>query len=168
MRHFAADRRLRPSRHSGRTMLAAALCTTVLLVSCGGDETSGTTSVAVDLGVGSLPAGDTSPTVPAGPTQTTTADSSPSLVTAGPVQVDVVVGRDSGPDRVEQIAVGSDVTVNITNPDAADEFHVHGFDLERAVDAGVMATFNFTADTAGTFEIESHETGEVLVVLVVE
>lgn len=139
----------------------------VVAVSCGSDEAPAASSVAVDLGVGSLPAGDTSPTVPVESPQTTSADNSPVLVTAGPVQIDIVVGRDSGPDRVEEIALGSDVTVNITNPDAADEFHLHGIELERSVGAGVMATFNFTANSPGTYELESHETGGVLVVLVV-
>ncbi len=87
---------------------------------------------------------------------------------AGPVQIDVVVGVDSGADRTEYVQAGEDVTLNITNPDAADEFHIHGIDLEQAVDAGVMATFNFTADTPGTYEVESHVTEAVLVVIVVQ
>lgn len=166
MRHFAADRRSNPARQAVRWGVVAAVAVS-MMAACGSDDTSAASSVAVDLGVGSLPVGDTSPTVPLDSTASTTPDSSPVQVTTGPVQIDVVVGRDSGPDRVEQIAVGSDVTVNITNPDAADEFHLHGIDLERAVDAGVMATFNFTATTPGTYELESHETGGVLVVLVV-
>lgn len=147
--------------------LAAGVLVAVLMAACGGDDTPAAASVAVDLGVGSLPTGDTSPTVPVEPVATTTPDTSPILVTTGPVQIDVVVGRDSGPDRIEQVAVGSDVTINITNPDAADEFHLHGIELERSVGAGVMATFNFTANTPGTYELESHETDGVLVVLVV-
>jgi len=166
MRHFAADRCSNPARQALRWSATAAAAVT-LLAACGTAEGSATSSVAVDLGVGSLPQGDTSPTVPMPSSASTTPDTSPALVTTGPVQIDVVVGRDSGPDRVEQIALGSDVTVNITNPDAADEFHLHGIDLERTVDAGVMATFNFTATTPGTYELESHETNGVLVVLVV-
>ena len=86
----------------------------------------------------------------------------------GPVQIDAVVGVDSGEDRVEYVQAGEDVTLNITNPDAADEFHIHGIDLEQEVAAGVMATFNFTADTPGTYEVESHVTEAVLVVIVVQ
>ena len=85
----------------------------------------------------------------------------------GPVQIDVVVGVDSSPDRIERVSVGESVTVNLTNPNSHDEFHIHGIDLEQNVEAGVMATFNFTADAPGTYEIESHETGDVLVVIVV-
>lgn len=166
MRQLTAVGGRRIERRATRRLIAAAFVG-VLFTSCGGGESSATSSVAVDLGVGSLPAGDTSPTVPVDPVATTTPDTTPALVTTGPVQIDVVVGRDSGPDRVERIAVGSDVTVNITNPDAADEFHLHGIDLERSVAAGVMATFNFTATAPGTYELESHETDGVLIVLVV-
>lgn len=83
----------------------------------------------------------------------------------GPVQIDVLVGTDSGPDRVELVKVGADVTLNITNPSAADEYHVHGIDLEQKADAGVMVTLNFTIDAPGTYEVESHVTEDVLLVI---
>ena len=86
----------------------------------------------------------------------------------GPVQIDVIVGVDDSPDRRETVKVGESVTVNITNPNHHDEYHIHGVDLEQKVDAGVMATFNFVALTPGSFEVESHDTEDVLFVLVVE
>ncbi|MFM2078898.1 MAG: hypothetical protein RJA49_2788 [Actinomycetota bacterium] len=92
-------------------------------------------------------------------------DTTPGTVAEGPVQIDVVVGRDSGPDRVEKVRVGSDVTLNITNPNAADEYHVHVIDLEQKADAGVMSTMNFTVDQPGTYEVESHVTEDVLLVI---
>ena len=84
---------------------------------------------------------------------------------SGPVQIDVVVGKDSSPDRVELVAVGSDITLNITNPNAEDEYHVHGIDLEQKAAKGEMATMNFTLDTPGTYEVESHVTEDVLLVI---
>ena len=89
----------------------------------------------------------------------------PETAVDGPVQIDVVVGVDSGEDRVVKVKVSADITLNITNPDAADEFHVHGVELEQSVDAGVMATFNFTLDEAGTYEVESHVTDDVLLII---
>lgn len=86
---------------------------------------------------------------------------------AGPAQIDVRLGVDSGPQRVEIVAKDTAVQINITNPDAADEFHLHGYDIEQKVKAGETATFNFSADQVGTFEVESHETNAVLMVLVV-
>lgn len=142
--------------------LAAIPVAALLLAACGGGNDSAATSVAP---ASSADATTTSFTVTTMATGTTMADNNTTVVVQGPVQVDVVVGVDSGAERVERVAVGSDVTVNITNPNAADEFHVHGIELEQSVDAGVTATFNFVADTPGTYEIESHETEEVLVVI---
>ena len=45
------------------------------------------------------------------------------------------------------------------------DYHVHGYDLEKKAAAGVEATFEFTADTAGSFEVESHNTDKVLATL---
>lgn len=83
-----------------------------------------------------------------------------------PVAISVVVGEDTGPDRVETVAVGATVKVTLTNPDSTDDFHLHGYDLSTGdVAAGEEVVISFTADRAGSFELESHETGDVLVVL---
>jgi hypothetical protein len=149
-----------------RTLRALALipATAILLVACGNDDETSTDGTVAET---TVPAVDSSAATTTLPASDTTAPQETTVETAvdGPVQIDVVVGLDSGPDRVELVKVGSDVQLNITNPDAADEFHIHGIELEQSVDAGVTATFNFVADTAGTFEVESHETEDVLVVI---
>jgi hypothetical protein len=149
-----------------RTLRALALipATAILLVACGNDDEASTDSTVAET---TVPAVDSSAATTTLPASDTTAPQETTVETAvdGPVQIDVVVGLDSGPDRVELVKVGSDVQINITNPDAADEFHIHGIELEQSVDAGVTATFNFVADTAGTFEVESHVTEDVLVVI---
>ncbi len=82
------------------------------------------------------------------------------------VELSVIVGVDSAADRVEQIPLGSTVRVQITNPDAADQFHLHGYDIESGeVSAGETAIIEFEATTAGSFEFESHVTEQVLLVL---
>ena len=40
--------------------------------------------------------------------------------------------------------------------DAHDVIHLHGYDTEKDIEAGKPATFKFTADIEGIFEIESH------------
>ncbi len=85
--------------------------------------------------------------------------------TVGSVTIDVTVGTDSGEDRVEQIHLGATLTLNITDPAADQTYHVHDYDFEQEVAAGETATFTFTADKAGTFEVESHVTEEVILVL---
>lgn len=78
----------------------------------------------------------------------------------------VTAGVDSGPDRVEEVSVGESVELTIVNPDDDDEFHVHGFDLGgEETPAGEEKVFAFTATEAGDFEVESHVSGEVLVVI---
>ena len=96
----------------------------------------------------------------------TTVASTESTMSDGSVTIDVVVGENSGPDRVEEVALGSQVTLTFTNPDADDEFHVHGYDLGGDMTKkGDTKTFTFTADKAGEYEVESHLTEDVLMVL---
>ena len=123
----------------------------LLLGACGDDSSSSTTE---------SPATVATTTAPADTTAATTPDTA-----ASGAGTTVVVGVDSGEDRVVKVKVSADITLNITNPDAADEFHVHGVELEQSVDAGVMATFNFTLDEAGTYEVESHVTDDVLLII---
>ena len=83
-----------------------------------------------------------------------------------PLQIDVTVGEDSSPDRIELVEVDASVRITLTNPAAEDEYHLHGYDIVTSKMApGMPATISFTADEPGTFELESHVTGDVLVVL---
>jgi len=96
----------------------------------------------------------------------TTAASTESTIGDGSVTIDVVVGENSGPDRVEEVALGSQVTLNFTNNEAEDEYHVHGYDLGGGTTKkGNTKTFTFTADRAGDYEVESHSSEAVLMVL---
>ena len=53
--------------------------------------------------------------------------------------------------------LGSTVELQITS-DVDDEVHVHGFEVEKPLDAGRATTIELTADEAGLFEVETHET----------
>jgi len=129
--------------------ITAPLVALVLALSaCGGSGTTDTTSPAVDS---SAPV---------------TTDPAAGKLAA--VTVDVTVGVDSGADRRESIALGAPVTVNLVNPGGDDEFHLHGYDLSTGeTPKGVTSSISFTANKAGEFELESHVSGDVLVVLVV-
>ncbi len=84
-----------------------------------------------------------------------------------PYALSVTVGVDAAPERIERVPLGATVSIALTNPSAADEFHLHGYDLGdgQVIPAGETATFTFVADRAGSFELESHETGDVLMIL---
>lgn len=163
--------------HLLRRAAAAIAVMPLVATACGDDDNPpfATTAVTpIESGTTPFDVNDTTPygtidttpldTVPVDqvpPTGQASAHSNP----AGPVQIDVRVGTDSGPDRVEIVQKGSEVQLNITNPSADDEFHIHGYDLEQDVPKGNTATFNFVAGQVGSFEVESHETENVLVVI---
>ena len=120
------------------------------LAACSSDSTSTDTVAAVETTVNTF--SDTSTTI-----------------SDGSITIEVVVGENSGPDRVEEIPLGAQVTLQFTNPDADDEYHVHGYDLGGGVTKkGEMKTFTFTADKAGDYEIESHISEKVLAVIRVQ
>ncbi len=85
------------------------------------------------------------------------------------VEISVIIGQTSGSAVAYQATLGSKVQIKILNPDADDEFHLHGYDLGGGVTpAGQEAIVEFTADKLGSFDLESHITGEWILTLVVE
>ncbi len=140
-------------------VLAASALATVLFASCadGSPSVESTVSVSSPTVVDSVDTETTS--VP-------TTEVAPPTTTDGVVRISVTVGVDSGADRIEEVSIGDPIELTMLNPDADDEFHVHGFDLggDETL-AGEEKTFAFTATEAGDFEVESHVTGDVLVVI---
>ena len=106
---------------------------------------------------------DPAPSVPAA--SSSPAASSPA---AGALTVDITIaGGDVLPNGQKlDVAVGQQVVLNVTS-DEDDEIHAHtggdGYELE--VSAGVPTTGTFTLDSAGSFEVESHELEKVIVVV---
>lgn len=87
-------------------------------------------------------------------------------VAVEPLEIDVTVGENSGNDRIEVVALGDEVRITLVNPTQEDEYHLHGYDIvSKKMAPGAPATLSFTANVAGTFELESHVSNEVLVVL---
>jgi heme/copper-type cytochrome/quinol oxidase subunit 2 len=85
-------------------------------------------------------------------TQTETTPEPPDVsVTRIQVQGGAVQG---GPQSIE-VEQGEPVRI-IVAADAADEIHLHGYDLTREAAPGAPARFNFTANLEGVFELESH------------
>lgn len=97
---------------------------------------------------------------------TTVVAASPSTKVAGPIEISVTVGTDSAADRVEEVPLGSQVNITLTNPNVEDEFHLHDYDLSTGMTPkGEAAVISLTADKEGLFDLESHVTDEVLVVI---
>jgi hypothetical protein len=179
-------------RHRIPSLLIGLTAIVGLLAACGGSDDGGAATTAAGESVTTSAAGGATATTAAPVSSMAPTDSAdvpvvatdpaataapvdssdivlppPSDTSDMPVVISVTVGVDSGEDRVESVPVGSIVSITITNPDSADEFHLHGYDLgdSQEVAAGESVTFTFTADTAGEFELESHTTDALLLLL---
>lgn len=72
-----------------------------------------------------------------------------------PERIVLRAGRPEG--GVARIEASKGATVRfVVVSDAADEIHLHGYDISRDAAAGRPARFRFKADVEGVFEIESH------------
>jgi len=92
-----------------------------------------------------------------------------SAVTDEVAEISVIIGQTSGSAVAYQASFGQKVRITILNPDADDEFHLHGYELGgQAVPAGQESVIEFTADQLGMFDLESHVTGEWILTLVIE
>jgi FtsP/CotA-like multicopper oxidase with cupredoxin domain len=82
----------------------------------------------------------------------------------------VEVAIEDGAMTPEEIEVGEGdrVTLRMTTPGPPTEVHLHGYDLEEEVEPGEPAALSFEANLTGRFEIEDHETEEVLGALLVQ
>ena len=60
-----------------------------------------------------------------------------------------------GPGDIK-VKKGDQVTI-VVSADAPDDVHLHGYDIEKSVAPGQPATFTFSAEIEGIFEMESHK-----------
>jgi hypothetical protein len=77
------------------------------------------------------------------------------------IEVTYADGKASGDTGRVQVAKGTAVTLVVTS-DAADEVHVHGYDIEKELTAGTPVTLTFDATITGVFEVELHHADTVL------
>jgi hypothetical protein len=141
-----------------------AVCLAIGLTACGSSNGSSSGSGSPgSTAAGSATTLEDQPTPTSGPPV-------PATVTDGKATIDVTVGTDdfttTGGTSVVSVPKGTPVTINMTASDAED-YHLHGYDLEQKAEAGQTSTFEFTADQTGQFDLESHLTENTLLVLVV-
>ena len=96
-------------------------------------------------------------------TETTgTPDRETAAEPAEPPRVERIALRGGAPQggvRTLRYQRGQTVRLVVTS-DAADEIHVHGYDLTQNPAPGNPVRFRFEADIEGVFEIESHVAGD--------
>lgn len=87
--------------------------------------------------------------------------------TAEPVTVELEVPAGGIAQPIEQhVDLGAEVTLRVTSAED-DELHVHGYELHILTPAGETVEEVFEANMSGSYEIESHEAGQVYMNLVV-
>jgi hypothetical protein len=145
-----------------RTVLVPAVFV-VALAACGSDNSKSSASPTTTSAASPAPSGTTPSPASTGDTAAPTASS----IAGASDEIIVHVGVDDAAtagSRVENVKLGENVILRLTS-DSDEDYHVHGYDLEQKVAAGVEAQFEFKADMAGDFEVESHVTDKVYVVL---
>lgn len=80
------------------------------------------------------------------------------------VRVSVADGKVKPATRRVEVERDSQVRLLITS-DVDDDVHVHGYDIEAALEAGRTTTVELVADQQGVFEVETHDGGLTLLQL---
>ena len=124
--------------------------------------------IATCLLLGSVGCSSSDTTSDAGEDAAIVEDETVEVATDEPVEISVIIGQTSGSAVAYQATLGSKVQIKILNPDADDEFHLHGYELTAIATAGQETMIEFTADQLGSFDLESHKTGDWILTLVVE
>ena len=153
-----------------RTLVVPTLLAIALTAACGSDNGSSASTTAASAAGTSAAGQDTSSPSSSTPTPASTGDTAApgtNQIPGAPNEIIVHIGVDDAStvgSRVENVKLGDHVVLRLAS-DTDENYHVHGYDLEQKVAAGVEAQFEFTADKAGDFEVESHNTEKVYVVL---
>ena len=141
------------SRNQRIGLLAAAAVVVVgaivVAVGAGGDDDSGSADTAAQTATETT-ATETSEGEPAKTETVETTAPAPQAFS-----VDIKGGQPVGGVEDIKVKKGDRVTI-VVSADAEDDIHLHGYDIEKPVEPGKPATFKFTADIEGIFEMESH------------
>lgn len=140
------------SRFAFRSVLGAAAVGLVLLSGCGAEPVRAAAPSETPAGISAGPAPASEPAsepapAPAPEVQAVRLSYAGGEVVGGVQRIPVALGS-----RAELVVSG----------DAADELHLHGYDIRQPVPAGGSGTIAFTADVPGVFELELHDSGALL------
>ena len=142
----------------------------LVLAGCGGGDSGSSASTPSPSAPASTPT-STLPTTSATPGSPNTSSPSNTADPSGEqadVTVDVTVanGKVNPSGATIKVKAGQTVLVKVIS-DADDELHIHCYDKELELTPGKAASVKFTANMKGTFEVETHKSGKLVVKLVV-
>lgn len=80
--------------------------------------------------------------------------------TAEPQTVELEITDPPPATQRIELNLGAEITMRITTA-RADHAHLHGYELEEFTEPGETIEWVFTADMAGTYELESHVTDAI-------
>lgn len=98
-------------------------------------------------------------------TQNTTGQPEQPPAEAEPRVYSINISETSEPETIE-VTQGEEITVKLTSQ-SPEEVHLHGYDISADVNPGQPTEVTFTADTAGQFALESHDSGAELATIIV-
>ena len=112
-----------------------------------------------------MPTASTPATPPKNATPSNTTDPSGDEADVN-VEVTIAGGKVSPSGTSIKVAAGNTVKI-VGTSDVDEELHVHGYDKTLELKPGKPSSLTFKADTKGTFEVETHESGKLVAKLVV-
>ncbi|MFM8529885.1 MAG: hypothetical protein ACKOD2_09465, partial [Ilumatobacteraceae bacterium] len=148
--------------HTGfvkRFLLVPTLSSLLIISGCGSSGSSDADPTAAPS-TEQIAATPTDPMTTMPPTSTAAKDE-PETGTAPTLSTNIEIDADTDAPVEASAVVNSPVRIRIVS-DEERELHLHGYDIELTGDEVV---FEFVADTLGVFELEDHETGEVILTL---
>ena len=99
-------------------------------------------------------------------TLVTSQESATTVLGSDSFEYTLTVGENTGVDVVIDVVQGAQVVLNVVNPNSHDDIHLHGYDLSTgSLEKGEIGTMTFQATQVGDFEIESHESQELVSIL---
>jgi hypothetical protein len=130
-------------KHSRTALLLATFAAALALAACGGGDDDTTAATGADS-TATAPAGDET-TAPDTNTADATLEKVPTIV--------VKNGEPVGGVQELEFDSGEQIRFKVSS-DAAEEIHVHGYDIAKEVPAGGSVEFDFPAEIEGIFEAE--------------
>jgi FtsP/CotA-like multicopper oxidase with cupredoxin domain len=139
------------SRNQRIALVVAALAVAVLafVIAQPGDDDDGESATTTPAQT------DTGPASNGGATAPTEAEEPPPPPEPQVARIRLRGGSVVGGVQDIEVERGDTVRIVVTS-DAADEIHLHGYDITRNPAPGQPARFRFEAEAEGIFEIESH------------
>jgi cytoskeletal protein RodZ len=146
----------------------ASLALVVALAACGSDNDGGgdTTAPPTTRAETTTSEAATTTAPPTTAERTTTSaptTTAPSTTAADPGRIEVDADTIGDTPMTATVPLGTSVTL-VVHSATPQEFHLHGYDITAT---GTDVNMQFTADQAGGFELESHDTEKVFLVLTV-